>query len=40
MMKTIQDLKEEFNKEKEIQKRTQDEMKVDLKNPITHLENS
>ena len=38
-MKTIQDLKTEFNREIEILKRIQAEMKIKLKNPITHLEN-
>lgn len=34
MMKTIQDLRTEFNKEIETQKRTQTEMKMELKIPI------
>lgn len=40
MMKTNQNLKAEFDKEKETQIRTQAEMKRELKIPIIHLENS
>lgn len=39
-MKTIWDLKAEFNKEIEPLKRTQAEKKKGLKNPIVQLENS
>lgn len=39
-MTTTQDLRMEFNKEIETLKRAQAEMKMDLKNPITQLENS
>ena len=40
MTKMIQVLRTEFNKEIEILKRTQDEMKMELKNPTTYLDNS
>lgn len=40
MTKAIQDLKREFNKKTEIFKRTQPEMKTELKNSITQVENS
>lgn len=40
MTKAIQDLKREFNKKTEILKRTQPEMKTELKNSITQVENS
>lgn len=40
MTKAIQDLKREFNKKTETLKRTQPEMKTELKNPITQVENS
>lgn len=37
MMKTIQNLKSESNKEKETQRKTQAEMNIELKILITHL---
>ena len=40
MMKTIQDLRTEFNTEIETLMRTQVERKMELKNPVTELENS
>lgn len=40
MMKTIRDLKYKFRKEKEILKRSQAEVKIELKNSVTQLENS
>lgn len=41
MEKTIQDLEAEFNKEiEETLKKAQTKMKMELKNPITHQENS
>lgn len=40
MGRTIQDLETEFNKEIETLRKTQTKMKMELKNPITHQENS
>lgn len=40
MMKTIRDLKYKFREEKEIWKRSQAEVKIELKNSVTQLENS
>lgn len=40
MVKVIQGLKTEFSKDINILKRTQDEMKIKLKNSVTQLENS
>lgn len=37
LMEKIQDLKTEFNKETEISKRTQTEMKMQLKNSVTKM---
>ena len=37
LMEKIQDLKTEFNKETEMSKRTQTEMKMQLKNSVTQM---